>query len=60
MYKLAKILQTSSFTTFGSSACHVTEVFPDMYSSLILPRKFPRTDIKLTLLHKHMSSKVNH
>ena len=58
MYKLAKILQTSSFTTFGSQ--DVTEAFPDMCSSLILPHKFPRTDIKLTLLQKHMSSKVKH
>ena len=58
MYKLAKILQTSSFTTFGSH--HVKEAFPDMYSSPILPHKFQRTDIKLTLLQKHMSSKVKH
>ena len=56
MYKLAKILQTSCFTKLALQ--HVKEAFPDMYSSPILPYKFPRTDAKLTLLHKHMPSKA--
>ena len=54
MYKLAKILAVSLHLALQ----HVTEVFPDMYNSQIFPHKFPRTDIKLTLLHKYMSSKV--
>ena len=44
---LVKILQTSCFATFGSSACQEKNVFPDMYNSSILPRKCPRTSLNL-------------
>ena len=58
MYKLARIVKLAVSPNLALQ--HVKEAFPDMYNSPILSYKFPRTDIKLTLLHKHMSSKVKH
>ena len=37
------------FVIFGSSACQGRHVFPDMYSSPILPNKYPGTNVNLVI-----------